>query len=60
MWRRREGGMEGTHIETKGELYCCVSVNLLKLVGVEPQMSELMEYVLVHHMGKSLVPATRN
>lgn len=52
--------MEGTHIETKGELYCCVSVNLLKLVGVEPQMSELVEYVLVHHMGKSLVPATRN
>lgn len=56
----KEGGREGTRIETKGKLYCCVSVNLLKLVGVEPQMSELMEYVLVHHMGKSLVPATRN
>ena len=56
----REGGRVGTRIETKGKFYCCVSVKFLKLVGVEPQMSELMQYVLVHHMGKSLVPATRN
>lgn len=27
------------------------------LVGVEPQMLELMQYALAHHIGKSLVPA---
>ena len=52
----REGRREEAHIE----LYCYVSVNLLILVGVEPRMLELMQYALVHHIGKSLVPATRN
>lgn len=42
--------------------HCIVvfQLNLLMLVGVEPQMLELMQYALVHHIGKSLVPTTRN
>lgn len=58
----REGRREpeGRLISRQRETCVVASVNLLKLVGVEPQMSELMQYALVHHTGKSLVPETRN
>lgn len=55
----REGGRR-LALRQREKLYCCVSVNLLMLVGVEPQMLVLMQYTLVHRIGKSLVPATRN
>lgn len=45
----REGG-RSLAWRKKEKLCCCVSVNLLMLVGAEPQMLELLQYALVHHM----------
>lgn len=54
---RRKGGAS---YPDKGKSRICVSVNLLVVVGIGTQMLELIQYALVHHVGKSLVPTTRN